>query len=76
MKMTEELLNKITPKVKANAEEARLYADQAGSFHDGGASTIEGNLEIYIKGFNKEIPGDWEEFIKEIQKEQDPEFAD
>jgi hypothetical protein len=75
MQMTQEFLNYVSGRLRSEAYNARENAGWSGSYGDGGASSIESSIEMYEKGFRKEIPEGWKEYLEDFEKSKDPEYS-
>lgn len=76
MKISEVDINAVTKKVRASADSRRLDAGMGGHHHDGGASAMIREVEMFEDGMNGIVPQTWIEYAKEIRNEADPEWEE
>jgi hypothetical protein len=69
-----ELIEKVIKKVEEYAEEQAYDAAMEGAMNDGGRSRTLDSIKFYRCGLDNQIPVEWEGFIKEINREEDPEY--
>lgn len=74
MKISEVDINAVMKKVRAQADSKRLDAGMGGHHHDGGASAMLREAEMFEDGMNGIVPQTWIEYAKEIRNEADPEW--
>lgn len=56
------------------AQDKRDSAGFGGAMHDGGASQLEGEIEIYLAGLTSSVPTAWQRFEKEFNRKTDPQY--
>jgi len=76
MKISEVDINAVTEKVRARADSKRLDAGFGGQSHDGGASAMIREVQMFEDGMNGIVPQTWIEYAKEIRNEADPEWEE
>ena len=76
MKISEVDINAVMKKVRAEAESRKDDAGRGGYHHDGGASAMIREVEMFEDGMNGIVPQTWIEYAKEIRNEADPEWDD
>ena len=55
----------------------RRNAGLSGMQHDGGASIMEREWELFLTGFNRQpLPERFDKHIQEFEREQDPEYVE
>lgn len=75
-KMNDVLLAKITAKISSDAKSAKDDAAWGGRMDDGGSRSMLSSLKKYTDGYYKRIPDSWGDYVKQIKKEDDPEYQD
>ena len=76
MKTNPQLTKQITAKVSAEAERLRDIAGASGAMDDGGAGSLESDLEMWLCGLRGDVPACWETDVQQIRNEQDPEWEE
>ena len=76
MKISEVDIEVVLKKIRAKADSDRLDAGMGGHHHDGGASALIRQVEMFEDGMNGIVPQTWIEYAKEIRNEADPEWDD
>lgn len=74
MSANRELLNEIMRLALLEADNARVNAGMSGSFHDGGAGSIEIAVKFFKYGLDCKIPPEWEKYKKIVDNNSDPEY--
>lgn len=57
------------------ADQCEKDAALGGSMHDGGASLLREQIYCYKAGIEGKIPKSWDKYIKEYNRQTDPEYA-
>jgi hypothetical protein len=57
------------------AQIARSNAAFGGAMHDGGASQLEDQVEVYLAGIRLSIPEQWTSRKQKHMRETDPDYA-
>lgn len=60
--------------LRQKAAAARESAAFGGHMHDGGAATLETQIECYLAGQNDKIPTCWASYASEFERVSDPEY--
>ncbi|KKM70268.1 hypothetical protein LCGC14_1442400 [marine sediment metagenome] len=76
MKISEVDIKAVMKKIRAKADSDRLDAGMSGQWHDGGASALIREVEMFEDGMNGVVPQTWIEYAKEIRNEADPEWEE
>lgn len=76
MKISEVDIEAVLKKILAHADSKRLDAGMGGHHHDGGASAMIREIQMFEDGMNGIVPQTWIEYAKEIRNEADPEWDD
>lgn len=69
------LIDRVITKVLEDAEDRRSAAGCNGEFHDRGASQLEDQVKFFKYGLSNAFPPEWDHYIKEAEKESDPDYA-
>lgn len=69
-------IEKLYPLVEAEARRLRDIAAYSGAMNDGGASIILTQLKFYKYGRDYVIPPEWNDLVKQYERENDPEYQD
>lgn len=67
-------INKVIEVIIADAENKRLGAGMDGRWDDGGARTLQTQIEYYRYGMSGTIPPDWMKYVEEAKAKADPEY--
>ena len=62
--------------IEKEAETRNLNAAYGGSHGDGGASILRDQVKFYKYGRDGLIPPEWEPYIRQAERERDPEYAE
>ena len=76
MKIVDVNINAIMNKVRAKADTNRHNAGAGGEWHDGGASAMIREIQMFEDGMNGIVPQTWIEYVKEVRNETDPEWKE
>lgn len=76
MKISEVDINAVMKKIRAKADSDRLDAGMGGYHHDGGASELIRQVEMFEDGMNGVVPQTWIEYAKEVRNQADPEWEE
>jgi hypothetical protein len=68
-------VNKIIVLVRREAANRRDSAGYSGRWDDGGASTLETQVEYFNYGRAGTLPPEWAKFALQVSNEADPEYA-
>lgn len=56
------------------AKELQETAAQSGSHHDGGAESLDAQIDAYLCGQHNEMPERWKRYVNEFNAKADPEW--
>lgn len=70
-----ELVRKALVKYRIAADDVERNAAYGGAMHDGGASRMRAEAIAYEDGLERTIPSFLEPFIKEVNRQEDPDYA-
>ncbi len=76
MKISEVDIEVVLNRILSAAEKKRLDAGMGGAYHDGGASEMERQVEIFRCGMEGVIPQMWIGYAKEVKNAADPEWEE
>lgn len=69
------LIDKVIELVLRDARNRKESAGFSGRWDDGGASTLETQVEYYNYGRAGTVPPAWAKFVQQADRESDPEYA-
>jgi len=69
-------IEKVIAAVLAEARKVREDAGYGGRMDDGGASKLEDQVNYYRYGMTRTLPPDWGTFAEQVEREEDPEYAE
>lgn len=75
LKFDERIIAKAISKFHEAADKIEKDCAYSGTMHDGGASRMRSEVIAYEAGLRRIIPSFLEPFVKQIEKEEDPEYS-
>lgn len=67
---------KVIERVLEDAERREQDAAFGGEHHDGGASRMRSEVEMFRSGMNRQLPPEWLPVVRQIRQEDNPEWAE
>lgn len=75
LKFDERTVAKALTKFRKSADDVEKGAAYDGAMHDGGASRMRSEAIAYEAGLKRIVPPFLEPFVKEVNREEDPEYV-
>lgn len=75
LRFDERIVAKAISKLREEADDVERNAAYGGAMHDGGASRMRAEVIAYEAGLKRTIPPFLEPFVKQIEREEDPEYS-
>lgn len=73
--LEKDLVAFIVDVVSNESDDKELIAAMSGAAGDGGASRMRDKLRYWTAGLRNEVPDEYQEIVRQFEKEQDPEYA-
>lgn len=73
--MKKDLIAFIVDAVSKESDDKERTALISGAAGDGGASRMRDKLRYWTAGLRNEVPDEYQEIVRQFEKEQDPEYA-
>jgi len=74
--ITPEKVRKVVVFMKARAAKLRDDAGHSGSMTDGGAHALEEQIAVWQAGLQGKLPQAWWAALEELERQEDPEYAE
>lgn len=62
--------------ILAKAQSQGIDAGYGGAMNDGGQGALEREVEVYVAALSSTYPRAWDEYVKEFNRKNDPEYQE